>query len=315
VVGRLGAGADHRFVWIGLAFIAAAGCAPPPPEAPEGLEDTARYLMREFYCDDAMIGAGLTGLMDWYDSEGIDLDGESPTGEDNVTADFQLQPLLPEDLAVTQVSSSDRELSLATGVMAVSTLSCDWAGIEMIGGRPDQDVVFDGEWAHYAREFQTDRAAYDSATEARDFPSIDQAMDPSGEGYEPADTADSILWTSNPLGTSEFGVSFDYTLNVHFRHGLFLVQGEERYATVTLTWQPEPVQGANGSNQLHQNWGVDALVEGADGRVVRLVVVWSDIETAVSVEDIVVGLQVNRINRFSERMSAICDDPSILPPE
>ncbi len=306
-----------RLMWLGIVcVVAGSACAPAPPEAPEGLEDTARYLMREFYSDDAMIGAGLTGLMDWYDSEGIDLDGQSPTtGEDAAAADFQLQPLVPADLAVTQVSSTDRDLELATGVMAVSTLSCDWNGIEMIGGRTDQDVVFDGEWAHYSRDFHTDRTAYESATEARSFPSIDQAMDPSVDGYDPAGTAESILWTSNPLGTVEFGVTMDYTLDIHFRHGVYMVQGEERHATITLTWQPDPTWGSGGSNALHQNWGVDALVERADGRVVRLVVVWSDIDSVATGTDLLVNLQVNRINRFSERMSAICDDPSILPPE
>lgn len=314
---KAGLAMGGRALWFsGVAALAAAGCQPAPPEAPEGLEDTARYLMSQFYCDDAMVGAGLTGLMDWYDEEGTALDGESPTtGEDNVAADFQLQTLLAEDLAPTMATSSDRELSLAGGVMAVSTLSCDWAGIEMIGGRADQDVVFEGEWAHYARTFETDRTAYDSATAARRFPSIDRVLDPTADDFDPADTAESILWTSNPLGTSEFGVSMDYTLNIHFRHGLYLVQGEERHATITLTWQPDPTWASGGGNALHQNWGVDALVEGADGRVVRLVVIWSDIESVATGTDLLVNLQVNRINRFSDRMSAICDDPSILPPE
>ncbi len=301
-------------VFLGAALLF--GCKAPPPEAPEGLEDTARFLMREFYSDDATMGAGLTGLLQWYEDEGQALDGQSPTtGEDNVAADFQLQTLLPEDLAPTMVSSSGRELSLAGGVMAVTTLSCDWAGIEMIGGRPDQDVVFEDEWAHYTRVFETDRAAYEAATEARSIPAIDQVLDPTADDFDPADTAESILWTSNPLGTSEFGVSMDYTLNIHFRHGLYLVQGQERHATITLTWQPDPTWGSGGSNALHQNWGVDALVEDADGRVVRLVVIWSDIESVATGTDLLVNLQVNRINRFSDRMSAICDDPSILPPE
>ena len=299
-----------------LLALLVAGCKPAPPEAPEGLEDTARFLMREFYSDDATVGAGLTGLMQWYADEGEALDGQSPTtGDDNVAADFQLQTLLPGDLAVTQVSSSDRALDLAAGVMAVSTLSCDWEGAEMIGGRADQDVVFDGEWAHYTRTFGTDRAAYDAVTAADEFPAITEPIDPSSEGFDAAETAGAIQWTSNPLGTSEFGVSLDYTLNIHFRHGRYLVQDAERRATITMTWQPDPTFGSGGSNALHQNWGVDALVERADGRVVRLVVIWSDIESVATGTDLLVNLQVNRINRFSERMSAICDDPSILPAE
>ena len=303
-----------QVILISLAL--AAGCKPAPPEAPEGLEDTARFLMREFYSDDATIGAGLTGLMQWYADEGQALDGETPTSNDeNVAADFQLQPLAASDLAVTQVSSTDRDLELAAGVMAVATLSCTWDQIEMLGGRADQDVVFEGEWAHYARTFDTDRAAYDAATTARDFPAINQAIDPLAEDFDPADTAESILWTTNPLGTSEFGVNLDYTLNINFRHGLYLVGEDERHATLTLTWQPDSTTGSGGNNSLHQNWGVDALVENADGQIVRLVVIWSDIESAATGTDLLVNLQVGRINRFAERMSELCDDPSLLPAE
>ena len=40
----------------GLLF---AGCKPPPP-APEGLTDSARYMLRNFFEDDATFGAGIT---------------------------------------------------------------------------------------------------------------------------------------------------------------------------------------------------------------------------------------------------------------
>lgn len=307
---------SRRLILLAL-LVAGTGCQPAPPEAPEGLEDTARFLMREFYSDDATIGAGLTGLMDWYQAEGEALDGQTPTATDTetVAADYQLTPLVPSDLNVSQVTSSDRELEMAAGVMAVATLSCDWEQIEELGGRPDQDVIFEGDWAHYARTFDTDRSAYDSATAGRDFPRIDQPLDPLADGFDPGDTAESILWTTNPLGTSEFGVNLDYTLNINFRHGLYLVQDTERHATLTMTWQPDPTWGSGGNNALHQNWGVDALVETDDGQVVRLVVIWSDVESVATGTDLLVNLQVNRINRFAERMSAICDDPSLIPEE
>ena len=47
---------------LGLATAVLCGCQPPPP-APEGLDEASRFVLREFYSDDATVSAGLTGLM------------------------------------------------------------------------------------------------------------------------------------------------------------------------------------------------------------------------------------------------------------
>lgn len=298
-----------RVLLAALAFLVA--CKPVPPDAPEGAEAGTRFLMSSFYADDLTIGAGLTGLMNWYDDEGATIDGETP--ELDATADFTLTPLAAEDLAPTQTSTTDRPLGEVPGVMAVSTLTgCTFEQVEAFGGRPDQDVVFEGEWAHYARTYETDRAAYDAAVADDDFPAIDAALDPTSADF--SETAGALMLTSNPLGTDEVGVVLDYTLNLHFRHGRYLIQDEARRAVVILTWQPEPTEGAGGNNALHQTWGIDALVE-VDGGVRRFVATWNDIETALDVEEILVRTQVNRINDFSERLVELCADPSLLPDE
>jgi hypothetical protein len=293
------------------ALVALAACKPAPPDAPEGAEEGTRFLMRSFYADDATVGAGLTGLMNWYDDEGAALDGESPDIANDEAADFQLSPLAAGDLAPTQVSTTDRALDVMTGVMAVSTVGCSFAQAEALGGRADQDVVFEGEWAHYTRTYLTDRGPYDAATSG-EIPPIDVALDPLEADFE--GTAGALMLTSNALGTSEFGVDLDYTLNLHFRHGTYLVQDQERRATVILTWQPASTTGAGGSNSLHQTWGIDALVE-VDGGVRRFAATWNDIESAATGSDLLVRLQVNRINRFAERMTALCADMSQLPAE
>lgn len=291
---------------------ALAGCQAPPPEAPQGAEAGTRFLMSSFYADDATIGAGLTGLMNWYDDEGAALDGEAPEIGNDEAADYTLLPLAPDDLATTQVSTTDRPLDSMNGVMAVSTVGCTFAQVEELGARADQEVVFEGEWAHYARTFETDRAAYEAAT-AGEIPAITAPIDPLTADF--ADTAGALMLTSNPLGTSEFGTNLDYTLNLHFRHGTYLIQEEERSATLILSWQPDPTTGAGGSNSLHQTFAIDALVE-VDGGVRRFAATWNDVESsATGTDEIIVRLTVRRINRFAERMTELCADMSQLPPE
>jgi hypothetical protein len=267
--------------------------------------------MSSFYGDDATIGAGLTGLMNWYDDEGSALDGETPEIDTGEAQDYQLSPLAPEDLAPTQSSTSERPLDGMSGVMAVGTVGCTFAQAEGLGGRGDQDVVFEGEWAHYARTWETDRASYEAST-VGEIPPITEPIDPNVVDF--SDTSASLMLTSNDVGTSEFGVALDYTLNLHFRHGTFQVQGESRKATLVLTWQPESTTGAGGNNSLHQTLGIDALVE-VEGGVRRFAATWNDIESAATGSDLLVRLQVNRINRFAERMTALCEDPSLLPDE
>ena len=52
-------------------------CSPPPP-APEGLNEAARYMVREFYSDDATFEAGFQGFMNWFNDEGVSLVGQRP---------------------------------------------------------------------------------------------------------------------------------------------------------------------------------------------------------------------------------------------
>ncbi len=293
------------------ALAALSGCTADPPDAPEGAEEGTRFLMREFYADDATIGAGLTGLMNWYDSEGAAIAGDSPDLSEDEAQDWTLEPLDAEDLAVTQVSSTDRPLDSMNGVIGVGSVLCTFEEVEALGARADQDVVFDGEWAHYARTFGTARAEYEAAV-ADGIPGLPDGIDPVDGDFEAV--AHSLMRTTNALGTLEVGVALDYTLHLDFRHGIFDIQGEERRATVILTWQPDPTTGDGGSNSLHQTFAIDALVE-VDGGIRRFAATWNDVESVATGTDLLVRLTVNRINDFAERMSEICEGEVELPPE
>ena len=304
-----------RCALIPLLLLVVAGCR-KPPEAPEGLEEATRFLLSEFYSDDLTVGAGLTGVMDWYDAEGAALEGLAPDAEEEAANDFRLTVLTEDLLAKVPPSNAGRTLDQALGVMAVSTLSCDWAGVEPGLIRADQDVVFEGEWASYARTYHTDRGTYAGASVADSYPAMNQPLEPLDDGFDRDATAATILMTSNDTGTEEFGVALNYTLHLHLRHGVFDVQGEERHGALVLTYQTEPGIGATGTNALHQTYSIDILIERPDGRMLRLVATWNDIESLLDPESpILVRTQVNRINRFATRMSAICDDPNLLPAE
>ncbi len=293
------------------ALLALTGCPAEAPDAPEGAEEGTRFLMRSFYEDDLTIGAGLTGLMNWYDSEGSAIEGDSPELDAGEAQDWTLEPLEAGDLAPTQSSSTDRPLDSMNGIIGVGTVLCTFEEVEMLGGRPDQDVVFGDEWAHYARTFETSRADYDAATGGT-IPGLPNGIDPLVDDLN--ETAHSLMATSNALGTLEVGVALDYTLNLHFRHGVFDIQGEERRATVILTWQPVPTEGDGGNNALHQSFAIDALVE-VDGGVRRFAATWNDVESVVSGSELLIRLTVNRINTFAERMTDICRGDIEIPPE
>ena len=59
-----------------LPLIALTVACKPPPEAPEGLDDSTNYLMKNFYASDALFEAGVQGFIDWYDAEGKALVGK-----------------------------------------------------------------------------------------------------------------------------------------------------------------------------------------------------------------------------------------------
>lgn len=286
-------------------------CQAPPP-APEGLDEATRYLVREFYGSDAAVGAGLTGLLDWVDGEGQELLGRQ-ANLDSV-GQFELERLAAEDIDGLPVGEIGHDLDRAEGVVALSEVSCSWERAEQLLLRPDQDAVFEGEWAHYEREFLGARDAFEQAREGRDFTAIGASLTPHAEGFEPSDFERSLLLTSNPLGTSEVGVELDYTLNLHFRHGVFDVQGEPTPATLVLTWLPE--RGGDGSSSLEQSWSVDVYLHRGDERTLRLVAVWNEVISILGDDTTIIkSSSINRMLRFAERLSGICQGQVTLPQE
>jgi hypothetical protein len=297
------------------------GCARTVP-APEGLDDSTRFLLREFYGDDATISAGLSGFLDWYDEEGnslVDVEASADNAEG-----FEVAPLEPADLAALPIPDDGRELLRAQGVIGLARTDCAWDAAEALLVRADQAVVFDGEWSHYERAFVSDRGAFEAASAAvaeggDGFAPVGSRVDtPSGGEALDASLEPAFLLTENAVGTDEAGVVLDYTLHIQLRHGRFDVQGEETPVLLLLTWLPERADGEGGTNSIEQVYGVDVLLEREPGHALRLVASWTDVRSPWLSEDdpsLLISTSVRRIQRFADRLTEICREEVELPLE
>ncbi len=288
------------------------GCKPPPP-APEGLQSSLTYLFREFYAEDDVVGAGLTGFMDWFDADGDELLGESADMEN--VGEFTLDYLTEEDIAALPIEG-EVNLEYAPGVVALSKLSCAWDEVETYLVRTDQDLVF-GEFDSYSRSFITPRATYEDATIAEDFAPVDESL---ADAYiqEPAlgDLEQTFLLTDNEVSSTEVGVTLDFQLLLNMRHGLYDVQGEETPAFLILTWMPVRAEGEDGTNSLEQSYSLELDISRPGGKTLRLMASWIQIEGIFDHDsDVVKVTGVNKNLDSSARLVDICAGTEVLDPE
>jgi hypothetical protein len=268
-------------------------------EAPSGLEDSLHFLYREFYADDETLGAGLTGLLDWVEQDGDELLGERADLE-NVGA-FQLGSLARSDLARTPVQG-DPDPALAGGVVSVASMACDWKRAEALLVRGDQDVVFEGTWDTYARDYQTARSEFEDARDAEIEPVKEEILD---EELLAKPTA--LLVTQNAVQTTELTVTLDFDLVLHFRHGRWEVQGEEREALLILGFVPEPSFTDGGKTGIAQSYSIDVNVA-QGGETLRVFGAWSELVSTFLQSDspLILSSAVNKAQDTAERLSDIC---------
>jgi len=269
--------------------------------------------MNEFYSDDPTFGAGLTGLLNWVDDEGIALLDVDPN-IGNV-ADFRLETRLAAADVDHMPIMHGRDPADAPGVVGIAEIDCGWDEGEAIHVRPDQDVVFEGEWTSYDRTYESPRSEFETARADDDYPTVPTDVDPATAAWDSDELSPVFLKTRNALGTSSAGVDFDYTLNLHFRHGVFDVQGEPTHAMVILTWLGEVAESTNSDNFLYQVYSVDMIIENGDGKGLRMVANYTEVGPVDSDADLVQVLGVNRILDFAEHLNTICTGGRDLPDE
>jgi hypothetical protein len=289
----------------------ALGCKPPPP-APEGLQSSLTYLFREFYGGDEVIGAGLTGFMDWVDADGDELLGQTADMEN--VGEFTLDYLMEEDVAALPIEA-EVELTYAPGVVALSELACDWKEVERYLVRTDQDLVF-GEFDTYARRFVTSREAFEEATSSGAFVTVEG---PLAEPYaEPSlgELEASFLLTDNDVSSTELGITMDFQLLLNMRHGVYEVQGEEVEALLILTWMPERAEADNERDSIEQSYSIEVDLARPGGKTLRMMASWLQIEGTFGHDsDVVKVMGVNKNLEGSQRLVEICDGSYDLDPE
>ena len=304
-----------------IASTALAGCRPPP--APEGLDDSTSYMMREFYKSDAVFGAGIQGFMNWYFDEGFELTGVG-AGEGEGEADldsFTVGDLVWEDVSHFPLEGA-RTIENAKGVVSLAEMDCSWQVAEDLLLRPDQDTVFDSSWEEYARTYVTPRAEFQGATDALTFGEIAEDLEPFEEGFDPAPYSTALLFTenvSNPATVA--GVDLPaYDLRLDLRHGVVSITDETAAEVdvgvlAILTYNLAPVYSENGGNGLIQSYSVEINVERPGDKTLRMLAVWAEPLGIDADSTFVLSYAVNQSLTASNRLSDICSGVVEIAPE
>jgi len=310
--------------------VSAAACQPPPP-APEGLDDSARYMVRNFWAGDAVFEAGITGYMQWFEDEGREILGLIPGQEGKGTDAFTVTDLEPEDIEalpldaeiVDDVRNFDdpeddvlvpRDVTRAAGVVSLVEMDCTWKEAEALLRRRDQNNVFPLDWEAYDRSYATPLAAFEQGTNDEVFAPIPEPIFPYAEDFDPAPYESTILLTDNTVDPSAvFGIVNigGYPLDLEFRHGIYDI-GEEGAKVSTgvfaiLTYNRRAVWD-NAGNGLAQSYSIEIVVERPDEKALRMLTVWADPRSLVVDADnpIALNTAVAKARDSSVLLSRIC---------
>ena len=311
-----------------LPLIALTVACKPPPEAPEGLDDSTNYLMKNFYASDALFEAGVQGFIDWYDTEGKALVGKGADLETtdaytvgDLSADSIAHLPLEDEILIDKNKDEygTRDLSRAKGVVSLAEMDCSWTRAEELLVRGDQNVVFSDDFEGYEREYVTSRSAFESGSADLSFDRITDDLDPFGPDYIAADFARSLLLTVNqvdPTAVLTSNIDF-YEMNLDLRHGVFNISEEEVGVLAIITYNIEAAWGSAGNNALLQSYSVEINIERPNDKTLRMLAVWSEPLGGGIDPDSAIALNfaVNKSLAASERMSEICAGELEIDPE
>ena len=298
-------------------LIVLGACQPPPP-APEGLDASASYMVREFYSDDATFQAGVQGFMNWFEDEGFELLDLENTAE-NVSDAFTVGRLSESDIEHLPITGG-RSIADAAGVVSLAEMSCSVTEAEDWLLRKDQDALFD-DWDGYERTFVNSRESYEGATRSEDFVAIDAELLPFEEGFDAEPWASTLLQTENLIDPSPIlgGLADldDYEMHLDFRHGVFEIDGEMLQAFSIITFIEEGATGPAGNNHLHQSYSIEINVDRGNNTTLRMLAVWAEPEGGGLDPDdpIILNYAVNKSRGASERMTELCEGTLEVGPE
>ncbi len=297
-----------RLVPLLLVTLATTACKPPPP-APEGLDASSAYLIREFHEADDVFDAGLQGFMDWFDDEGYTLVGER-ADEDNTDA-FTVGDLTEGDVGYLPVVSG-RDVTATAGIVSLSDMDCEVAQSEALLVEPDQHTVFVDDWTSYERTFVTSRAEYEAATAEADYEPVPLPQEVFADDWDDEPVDRTLMITSNVGDPApELGGLADldgFPLFLHFRHGVHVRDDVPMPYYAIMSFNPDAVSNEAGTQHLHQSYSIEVNIEQTPGRTLRMLAVWTEIEGGGLSSDDALTLRyaVNKSQASAERLSAIC---------
>lgn len=325
---------------VALTVAASLACTPPPP-APEGLDASTSYMMRNFYADDATFGAGIQGFLDWFEDEGYQLLGVTPVlpgqaddENERETNAFTMSELSPEDVALLPLDPmiaetvdgegnevlQKRDLSMAKGVVSLAEMDCSYERTHNLLTRKDQNNVFALDWDGYERSYQTPVKTFSDAMKAEDFTPITEDLNPFAEGFDFAAFGKSILFTDNIVDPApvEFGINMpEYPLELDIRHGVYDLEFakadggtvvETTRVFAIITYNRKAVYDEGFRNGLRQSFSIEINVERPNGKTLRMLGVWAEPVGAGLAPDnpILLNAAVGKSLASSDRMSKVC---------
>jgi hypothetical protein len=275
--------------------------------------------MQHFYDDDPMFQAGVQGFVDWYDTEGKALVGERANGD--TTDAYTVGDLTPEAVGYLPIDDEilvdpdndtyePRDLSKAKGIVSLAEMDCVWTVAEALLVRPDQHVVFSGDFEGYEREYLTSRKAFEDAAGSLEFAAIKDPLDPFADEFDSAAVESSLLRTLNQVDPTKVLIANmdPYPMYLDLRHGLYEVNGEEVGVLAIITYNVGAAWGGAGVNALLQGFSIEINIERQAKKTLRMLAVWSEPKGGgIEPDDpIALNFAVNKSLDASERLSDIC---------
>jgi len=300
----------NRLAPILVCALALPACKPPPPPAPEGLDASAAYMVREFYSDDATFQAGLVGFMNWFEDEGHELIGAESMQEGEFNEAFTVGQLSDEDVALLPLEHG-RNIADAAGIVSVADMDCSVTESEDLLVRADQDTLFIDDWVDYERTYVSSRSAYQDATREGVFAVSVEDVDRFGEDFDTTSVETTFLLTENVVSPAPlFGIALEpYPMSLEFRHGNYDINGETLQIYSIVTWIANSASGPAGNNHLRQSYSIEINAERPDtGTTLRMLAVWAEPEGAGLEPDapFVLNFAVSKSAGASARLTEIC---------
>lgn len=302
---------------------AGSGCAcEPPPPAPQGLADCVKYLLANFYEDEAVFTAGIQGCVNWTIENAALLEGDEDRLVDcteettvqecamSLNLDEDGSPIPGEELTDADLAALDletldppRDPALASGVVTLKTIDCDWTVVEYHMSRPDQATVFD-TWEAYTRNYEPDESAW------QDY--LDSSEGADREAFESeylgtvnqADAVANTLFDLDP-----------YDLHLDFRHGSYWISEQDDpsttdvvegdlapiFAFAVISYALGTVMDESDGEGFRQQYSVEVNVERPGARTTRIFATWAEPRVdGVEANDPIVFALAGRESRASQ---------------